>query len=165
MTMMPSTAACQSTLPPTFSSTPAASATSNVSRAYLRVFESAGDDASNETRDANENIVPVGHASTNEADESNKNAGEVAATEYASSGDASLRQAAGVFARHLAGGPDASAEAEAARLACVLREEAEGSLSPRRALSLVARVAASLDKSGQTVALDERLATEAAPER
>ncbi|HZT59871.1 MAG TPA: hypothetical protein VFA21_14770 [Pyrinomonadaceae bacterium] len=57
--------------------------------------------------------------------------------------------AAEVFARYVEGGEESGAES----LARELQESAARSLNPRRALSTVARVAASLEKSGERVAL------------
>jgi [glutamine synthetase] adenylyltransferase / [glutamine synthetase]-adenylyl-L-tyrosine phosphorylase len=61
--------------------------------------------------------------------------------------------AAEVFARFLSG-EDAGGGHAPESLALALREEAEASLDVRRSLTLLARVAASLDKSGAEVALD-----------
>jgi glutamate-ammonia-ligase adenylyltransferase len=64
---------------------------------------------------------------------------------------ASIRFAAGVFARHFAksvGAPEALAE--------VLRAEAGCSLNPRRALSLITRVAGSLDKETKPLTINEK---------
>lgn len=70
--------------------------------------------------------------------------------------EAAAGAAAAVFVRHLAGASPSDVKGEEAdRIRRLLREEAARSLSARRALTLAARVAASLDKSGRSVALDE----------
>jgi glutamate-ammonia-ligase adenylyltransferase len=68
--------------------------------------------------------------------------------------------AAATFARYLKGEGEGGAAAES--LARALREEAEESPRGRRALTLLARVATSLDKSGETVSLDRRAVLELA---
>jgi [glutamine synthetase] adenylyltransferase / [glutamine synthetase]-adenylyl-L-tyrosine phosphorylase len=175
--------------------------TSNVARAYRRVFGSPDDDAPREkatgdTRapvtspapDASgetpaEEAPPVSPGTT-QAVSPGTTEGEGAATTplmqhavaagpRAEALAASALAAAAVFARHLTGGARAaeisggegvevSGEGggevivegvEAETLARVLRGEAARSRDPRHALALLARVAASLEKSGERVEL------------
>jgi glutamate-ammonia-ligase adenylyltransferase len=74
----------------------------------------------------------------------------------------SARVAANVFARHLAGAGQSPGEVEIENLARELREAAGRSLNARRSLTLLARVAASLEKSGENVSLSSPVLTELA---
>ncbi|HEV3470032.1 MAG TPA: hypothetical protein VG148_11970, partial [Pyrinomonadaceae bacterium] len=118
--------------------------TSNVSRVYRRVFESAGEGGAA----AQAGVVDEGRAESQPAEPGGE-AARAAAGDRADAEETSARAAAAVFARHLAG------EDEEGRVAALLREEAGRSLSARRALTLAARVAASLDKSGQRPEFEE----------
>jgi glutamate-ammonia-ligase adenylyltransferase len=133
--------------------------TSNVSRAFRRVFGVADDErleasiaGTNSIKGTNSEAVAdsgtvaetyAGARAANEPDEKAE--------------DAYARAAAEVFARRLArDGGDAAQVGEVER---VLREEAARSLNARRALALAARVAASLEKAGES-ATASRSATE-----
>jgi glutamate-ammonia-ligase adenylyltransferase len=117
--------------------------TSNVSRAFIRVFG----DADEEVVDAPETEVapPPAPVAASEMREPRTEADEAQAL-----------SAAEVFARNIAGGEASDAEA----LARELRESAARSLNSRRALSTLTRVAASLEKSGETVELSVPLLRE-----
>ena len=125
--------------------------TSNVTRAFTRVF-GAHADATGNASDATENTDAFMQSTTADAGV-NVNAGAAprrpqfdAETTQVSAAHALA--AAEVFARRLA--DDAS---DAEQLARELREEASRALNPRRALAFTARVAASLEKSGEAVKL------------
>ncbi|HST53058.1 MAG TPA: hypothetical protein VLJ61_13690 [Pyrinomonadaceae bacterium] len=156
--------------------------TSNVSRAFSRVFgdgeEDFKEDGSpagvapharepDETRDE----ATLEAVQTREGKQTREKRGaverervreelseQVAASEFGESrAEADAAQAAAeVFARSAGDGEEAGAE----RLASKLRESAARSLSPRRSLSALARVAASLEKSGEPVALSASLLRE-----
>lgn len=127
--------------------------TSNVARAYARVF-GAGDDAAPPEAPKEDEGVAVG------SDAARVGAGETSsearpALEGASAVEAAQASAAAsVFARYVEGveggeGPGVEA------LARELREAASRSLNARRASAFVSRVAASLEKSGESVALSK----------
>jgi [glutamine synthetase] adenylyltransferase / [glutamine synthetase]-adenylyl-L-tyrosine phosphorylase len=146
--------------------------TSNVSRAYARVF-GAGEDvgetrttrtaaaraATDDEKDAVGNVAAsvegnddVSVGVKGEAASKVEAASRVEAVfsvEGASAvGEAQARAAATVFARYFEGG-EGSVEA----LARELKESAARSLNARRALALASRVAASLEKSGESLRL------------
>ncbi|HEV7893597.1 MAG TPA: hypothetical protein VGP08_23485 [Pyrinomonadaceae bacterium] len=138
--------------------------TSNVARAYARVFGAGDDEAAPETRKNDESVAVrndarVGVDGTSDAGASAEDINEVvteAAVEGASAVEAAQAlAAASVFARYFdrrergEGVEGANVEA----LARELRETASRSLNARRALALTSRVAASLEKSGESVAL------------
>jgi glutamate-ammonia-ligase adenylyltransferase len=122
--------------------------TSNVSRAFRRVFGVADEERLGASI-AGTNSITAALA------EAFADSGTVAATDAGARAakepderaeDAYARAAAEVFARRLArDGGDAAGVEEVER---VLREEAARSLNARRALALAARVAASLEKAG-----------------
>jgi glutamate-ammonia-ligase adenylyltransferase len=152
--------------------------TSNVARVYARVFGAAeGEDpAGASTHQAQEGGRP---ATPSDIDSVSRDApprtqtaapsaerghvSEAGRSEHVSEADeaderpdaeaAAAHSAAAVFARHLTAA-DAD-ESEVGRVAALLLEEARRSLNARRALTFAARVAASLDKSGQSVVLDD----------
>ena len=64
---------------------------------------------------------------------------------------APLRFAAGIFAKHCVEPGETSSE----KISDILRSEADRSLNPRRALSLVTRVAGSLDKETKSLTISE----------
>jgi glutamate-ammonia-ligase adenylyltransferase len=162
--------------------------TSNVARAYRRVFGSSDGDALEEaeTDDARGRAGAPARGTTPDASSvagvepppvprAAETLGDAAATftqggiaqePRAEAEEASVNAAASAFARHLVG--DAAGEEEISgggisgaigegikveNLARGLRDEAARSLNPRRALALLARVAASLEKSGERVEL------------
>ncbi|HEX3558359.1 MAG TPA: hypothetical protein VHU19_04100 [Pyrinomonadaceae bacterium] len=168
--------------------------TSNVARAYRRVFGNSTEDALEETETngargrASTPARVAGNGPTTATQEASGESvimpraaemrGDAAATHTqgvfaqeprAGAEAASVNAAAGVFARHLSGGAARGEEIsggvgggssevnwagiEVERLARELREEVARSLNPRRALALLARVAASLEKSGERVEL------------
>ena len=169
--------------------------TSNVARAYRRVFGSSDDEALEETetngtrRRSSAPAYAAGDGPTLAAEEASEASGVapraaetrgdgaatstqggVAQEPRAEAEAASVIAAAGVFARHIVGdaarGGGISGEGveggiggvigggiEVESLARELREGAARSLNPRRALALLARVAASLEKSGERVEL------------
>lgn len=134
--------------------------TSNVARAFARVFASAGDEKAFEDEDASAKAVEVETARVTHEPPLEAEA-------------ASTLAAAEVFARFIASGEEIGASVEdvkagarvvktstagreamdAERLARAMREWAARSLNPRRALGLASRVAASLEKSGARVEL------------
>lgn len=137
--------------------------TSNVARAYARVF-GAGDDAA--SPDAPKNVESV--AVRNDARSSEAGASVTVSTvveessklEGASAVEAAQASAAAsVFARYVESvdrsdrGEGEESDVNVEALARELREAASQSLNARRALAFVSRVAASLEKSGETVAL------------
>ncbi|HYH86008.1 MAG TPA: hypothetical protein VEX60_11190 [Pyrinomonadaceae bacterium] len=129
--------------------------TSNVSRAYARVFGDAGSlgSESQETAGAR-NPVNASGLTARASDAPNAGRAIREPLVEAEAQAASAEAAARVFARHMA---DASEESgvEVVRLARELSDEAARSLNPRRALTFVARVAASLEKFGGRVALSD----------
>jgi len=138
--------------------------TSNVSRVYRRVFEAADEDGFEKTPAAAGGAraagdVAGGGAAVDEgrADAApSEHAFPAAAGGHEDAEEKAARAAASVFARHLAGAGRAEAtEEETGRVSSLLREESARSLNARRALTLASRVAASLDKSGQALALGE----------
>jgi glutamate-ammonia-ligase adenylyltransferase len=126
--------------------------TSNVARAYARVFGGEGEAAhespkNDESAAVQNDAVKVGVNETSSA----------SVVEGASAVEgAQASAAANVFARYIERGEgreglESGADAEA--LARELREAAARSLNSRRALAFTSRVAASLEKSGESVAL------------
>jgi glutamate-ammonia-ligase adenylyltransferase len=118
--------------------------TSAVSRAFRRVFGVADEQRGVEGKDSHS------------VKDSDSIAGAYAAAPMASepgesAEDAYARAAAEVFARRLASVEGASVGTE--EVERLLREEAGRSLNTRRALGLVARLAASLEKTGETTGL------------
>jgi [glutamine synthetase] adenylyltransferase / [glutamine synthetase]-adenylyl-L-tyrosine phosphorylase len=126
----------------------------------------AGESPQAETAGADVRAVGAGSAQVAEEAGGNRTAGgsgrtsavwEAASEEHGERALAALaRGAAAVFARRLAPGEDGGAEFEGAELEGVerlLREEASRSLNQRRALQLVARVAASSGKSAESFPL------------
>lgn len=126
--------------------------TSNVSRAYTRVFAEAETEGS-ETEETDAARASTG-ASRNAAGKPDAHVAPRANREPRAEAEAaSALAAASVFARYMAGGEDSEGGVEVERLARELLEEAARSLNMRRALTQVARVAASLEKSGENVIL------------
>jgi glutamate-ammonia-ligase adenylyltransferase len=143
--------------------------TSNVSRAFRRVFGDGEEDSDEAV--ARRTIAALARPSNESKGEATVEAGLTREVESASeetqsharpsasaveSGEPGVEAeaahalaAAEVFARHV----EDVEECDAESLARVLRESAARSLNPRRALSTVSRVAASLEKSGERVAL------------
>lgn len=141
--------------------------TSNVARAYARVFGD-GDDAASPDAPKNDERVAVRNderAVVNETSSAETGAAVTVSTvvdegsklEGASAVEAAQASAAAaVFARYIdrsdrREGEESDVNVES--LARELREAASQSLNARRALAFVSRVAASLEKSGETVAL------------
>jgi glutamate-ammonia-ligase adenylyltransferase len=141
--------------------------TSNVARAYARVF-GTGDDGARESRPSHaadaraskddEGVAVPSDAAQVGVNETSSEKSEV--VEGASAVEAAQAlAAASVFARYIergergegVDGVGGGASVEA--LARELREAATRALNSRRALALVSRVAASLEKSGESVAL------------
>jgi [glutamine synthetase] adenylyltransferase / [glutamine synthetase]-adenylyl-L-tyrosine phosphorylase len=106
--------------------------TSNVSRAFERVFGRAGIDPRAESEPSEKATTTVEAASCRAPDQP------------VHLEAAAANAAAAVFAQHLS---DGSKRLEAESVALLLQKEALGSLNPHRALTLAARVASSLDKS------------------
>ena len=145
--------------------------TSAVSRAFRRVFgivdekhdvraiDSAVAIDSNASSDTTDSNASSDTTDSNAAIDSHTVAGMYAATPSGEPGeraeDAYARAAAEVFARRLAHGDEGNA-VEVERVERMLREEAARSLNARRALGLIARVAASLEKSGDLLVLPEQ---------
>ena len=150
--------------------------TSNVSRAYRRVFEAG--DPDEQSPQGNPPLQTEDPAGVPARDtQASARDPRVISEPHADVETASARAAANVFAPRLAGveesdgathaefdgaarvesaGVNESAVAvEAEELARALHEEAGRSLNSRRALTLLARIAASLDKSGVRFALTE----------
>ncbi|HKG13526.1 MAG TPA: hypothetical protein VKB12_09300 [Pyrinomonadaceae bacterium] len=151
--------------------------TSNVARAYARVFGAGDDAAAPEARKDDESVavrsdaarVGVNETSSPEtgaAVEGVSSSGaraavtvstafdETPAAEGASAVEAAQAlAAASVFARYIERGEAGEGGAGVEALARELRESAARSLNARRALAFVSRVAASLEKSGESVAL------------
>lgn len=144
--------------------------TSNVARAYARVF-GAGDDAASPDVLKNDESVAVrndAHVGVKEMPSSETGAA-VTVTSSAEDGSklegasaveaAQALAAAAVFARYIdrSEGAEGVEGANVEALARELRESASRSLNARRALAFVSRVAASLEKSGETVALSTQV--------
>ena len=149
--------------------------TSNVARAYARVFgtkEDEGgavrnDSARVEVKEAAAETATAGGVLTETGStEAGSIVGVAPAFEAASVAEgaskvegpsavagAQASAAAVVFARYIERGEGGEGGANAETLARELREAAASSLNARRALALTARVAASLEKSGEPVAL------------
>jgi glutamate-ammonia-ligase adenylyltransferase len=157
--------------------------TSNVSRAYRRVFESADEDASEDVRaeqgaSVEASSLPASANVEREPDARDAHGRQAVARDERSREDvardaraikephadvetASAHAAANVLAAYLARGAkdsggeqaESAAAVDAERLAPALAEAASRSLNARRALTLLARIAASLDKSGARVEL------------
>lgn len=128
--------------------------TSNVSRVYARVFGDA-EGVGSETKETG-----IEHGSGDSSDGTvSAKAGLTASRTMkeprieAEIEAASAEAAARVFAAHLTGEEVSASGIEVARLARELREESVRSLNSRRAMAHVARIAASLEKSGRYVAL------------
>lgn len=143
--------------------------TSNVARAYARVFGTGNDEAAPDERKNDESVAvrnDGAHVEVNEPTAAGSSARDVpaiateAALEGASAVEAAQALAAAtVFARYI-GGRERGQGVEGANvvmLARELREAAARSLNARRALALVSRVAASLEKSGESVALSSEV--------
>lgn len=137
--------------------------TSNVARAYARVF-GAGDDAAEPVALKEDESVAVGddaaRAGVNETSAAQSSVEDVSvvATETVLEGASAVEAAqafaaATVFARYLKGSEGEESDVNVEALARELRESASRSLNARRALALTSRVAASLEKSGESVAL------------
>ena len=136
--------------------------TSNVARAYARVFGDGGDAASPDAPKNDESVAVRGDAAHTGVDETSPGAlvstvvEESPKLEGASAVEAAQAlAAASVFARYIDGGEGGEGVEVGGveALARELREAASQSLNARRALALVSRVAASLEKSGESVAL------------
>lgn len=126
--------------------------TSNVSRIYTRVF-GAEEDAVSETEVSGGAHV-LTEASGRAASASDETPPARSIREPRVEAEAEAASAAArVFARHVTGEGEDESGVEVGSLARALREEAARSLNARRALAHVARAAASLEKSGETVAL------------
>jgi len=141
--------------------------TSNVSRAFRRVFGDGEEDSDEAV--ARRTIAAPAQPSneskggataeavlTREGELASEETQSRARTQAVESGEPGVEAeaahalaAAEIFARHVEGGEESDAES----LAREMRESAARSLNPRRALSTVSRVAASLEKSGERVAL------------
>jgi glutamate-ammonia-ligase adenylyltransferase len=117
--------------------------TSRVSKAYERVFGGLGTDSRAEsallqsTSGAREAVSPNGQEQPVYTD--------TAAT-YA---------AASVFARHLLNASGEPGVFDVESVALILQGEAHASLNPHRAVTLAARIASSLDKAEQRIAISE----------
>ncbi len=145
--------------------------TRNVSRAYARVFEAAEPDeqpppegrvAPTPSAAVNETSTPLGDAFINTEATRAVSERRIFSEPRADAETSADTAAAHIFAAHLSnetggveGASTEGSSVEAERLARTLREEAGRSLNARRALTLVARIAASLDKSGVRVRLTE----------
>jgi glutamate-ammonia-ligase adenylyltransferase len=116
--------------------------TSKVSRAYERVFGRAGIDARADSVRL-ENAALTGEAVSRRGPEQSVHSDTVAAN-----------TAASIFARHLLNATEPRA-GDVESIALLLQKEALGSLNPHRALTLAARVASSLDKSDDIIAIPE----------
>ena len=119
-----------------------------VSRAFRHVFEVEDESrAEGDGRVVENAAVPAADVVAGDPDEAVRTVAAASVEPGESASDAQARAAAEVFARRLAraGGEAAGAE-EVERL---LREEAARCPNSRRALQLVARVAASLEKTGE----------------
>jgi glutamate-ammonia-ligase adenylyltransferase len=138
--------------------------TSNVARAYARVFGAGGgDEAAPDALKEDESVAvrndaaSVGVGGTSSAGASAEDIGEgvtEAAVEGASAVEAAQALAAAtVFARYFEARGRGESDVNVEALARELREAASRSLNARRALALTSRVAASLEKSGEPVAL------------
>lgn len=130
---------------------------SNVARAYARVF-GAGDEAASPDAPKNDESVAVRNdAHSTEAGAAftvSTVAGEGSKLEGASAVEAAQALAAAVvFARYIERMEGEESDVNVEALARELRESASKSLNARRALAFVSRVAASLEKSGERVAL------------
>jgi glutamate-ammonia-ligase adenylyltransferase len=128
--------------------------TSNVSHAYARVFVEP-DSVGSETEEKDAARAST-EASRHAASKHDSQAAHRAIHEPRGEAEvetASSVAAASVFARYMTGVEGDEGGVEVGRLARELREEAARSLNSRRSLAHVARVAASLGKSGETVAL------------
>ncbi|HYE14752.1 MAG TPA: hypothetical protein VD968_09960, partial [Pyrinomonadaceae bacterium] len=130
--------------------------TGNVGRAYRRVFGAAEDGSAAVSASVSDRETAA--PSSSEPATAARHAGAPAELSSRARAAADVHKgaevklslaAAPVFARHLSGEEAPGEEA----LAAALREEAARSLNPRRSLSLLARVAASLDKSAERVEL------------
>ncbi|HVF67361.1 MAG TPA: hypothetical protein VM914_06845, partial [Pyrinomonadaceae bacterium] len=148
--------------------------TSNVARAYARVF-GAGDDAASADAPKNDESVAVqndaGRVGVNETSSAEVGtavmdspaAGESPKLEGASAVEAAQAwAAASVFARYVERreGRERGEGVEGVSVELLtreLREAASQSLNARRALAFVSRVAASLEKSGESVALSKEV--------
>ncbi len=118
--------------------------TSKVSKAYKRVFGGAGTDSRAESTPL-ENAAPTGKAVSDRGIEQPVNTDSAAAA-YA---------AASVFARHLVNAAGEPHVLDFESIALILLREALRSLNPHRALILAARIASSLDKADDTIAISE----------
>jgi glutamate-ammonia-ligase adenylyltransferase len=123
--------------------------TSNVARAYARVFGGEADDA-RESPKNDESAAAGNDAGKVEVKETPP--ATVAEGAPAVEG-AQASAAALVFARYIERREGLNDGADAEALARELREAAARSLNSRRALAFTSRVAASLEKSGESVAL------------
>jgi glutamate-ammonia-ligase adenylyltransferase len=138
--------------------------TANVSRAYARVFGTKEDEGGAVRNDSARVEVKEAAAETKTAggvsSETGSTVGVAPAVETASAVEgasaveaAQASAAAVVFARYIEREEGGEGGANVEVLARELREAAASSLNARRALAITARVAASLEKSGESVAL------------
>ncbi|MDQ3666207.1 MAG: hypothetical protein M3410_06345 [Acidobacteriota bacterium] len=118
--------------------------TSKVSKAYERVFGGTRTDARAESA-PRENAALAGEAV------SDRGLAQPLHTDTAAA-----YAAASVFARHLVNVAGEPRSLEIESIALTLQREALGSLNPHRALTLAARIASSLDKANDTIAISER---------
>jgi [glutamine synthetase] adenylyltransferase / [glutamine synthetase]-adenylyl-L-tyrosine phosphorylase len=117
--------------------------TSKVSKAYERVFGGTGTDSRAES-------APIKNAALTGEAVFHQGLQQPVHTDTAAA-----YSAASIFARHLvnvAGKPQAL---DVESIALLLQREAFGSLNPHRAHTLTARIAASLDKAGDTIGVRE----------
>jgi [glutamine synthetase] adenylyltransferase / [glutamine synthetase]-adenylyl-L-tyrosine phosphorylase len=117
--------------------------TSNVSRAYERVFGRAGIELRGVSAEI-EKIAPAGEAVPRRGYDHPLHMDEAAA-----------RAAAAVFARHLLPASGEVQTLDAGSISLTLQREALGSLNPHRSLTLAARIASSMDKSDLRIELSQ----------
>ncbi|MBC7930867.1 MAG: hypothetical protein H7Z38_09930, partial [Rubrivivax sp.] len=128
--------------------------TSNVSRTYARVFgtQAGAGSKTEETSVARDSTGASGRDASAQGESAPARSFREPPVE--AEADAALAvAAASVFVRYVTGEEGGEGGVEVGSLARELREEAARSLNSRRALTHVARVAASLEKSGERVAL------------
>ncbi len=117
--------------------------TSKVSRAYERVFGKAGTNSQAEYAQLEDAILTREGVSPGGLEQP------------AHTDTAAAYAAASVFARHLVNAVGEPRLLDVESIALILQREALGSLNPHRALTLAARIASSLDKSDQRIAISE----------
>ncbi|HYN25579.1 MAG TPA: hypothetical protein VES69_11110 [Pyrinomonadaceae bacterium] len=117
--------------------------TSKVSKAYERVFGGAATDSRADS-------APLDNAALTEEAVSHREIEQPVHTDTAAA-----YAAASVFSRHLINAADEPQAFDLESIALILQREARGSLNPHRALTLAARIASSLDKSDDSIAISE----------